>query len=572
MSQHSDISPGTGSTTAQTVEERSRLLLRGRACYDRCEWNDAFAALRAPDERSPLGAADLHRLAWSAGLIARGEDMLATTERVYHAWLEEGEQLSAARAAFWLGFRLMARGEPSRGSGWLGRAQRLVELHPGHCVEQGYLLLPAAQRLLSGGEFVKAHDCALQASEIGVRFGEADLIAFARNLQARAMFNDGQIQRALALMDEVMVAATAGELSPVVTGIVYCTAIASCQRVFALDRVREWTAALASWCDAHPQLGMFTGHCLVHRAEVLELSGSWPESVAEARRAVERCVRDVEREAAGRAHYQQGEIHRLRGEFALAEAGYREASRAGFEPQPGLALLRLAEGDFDAAGSASRRTVGATRDRLARTRFLPAHVEIMLAVGDLDEARAAALELEETAAAIDGEVLNAIAAHARGSIQLAEGDPLAVIDPARRAFRIWQRLGAPYLAARVRVLAARACIALRDAEGARLELQCANEVFARLGAAPDLAVVKMLGDSLYGRAAAETYAASGHGLTERELQVLRLVATGKTNKSIARELSLSEKTIDRHVSNIFTKLNVGSRAAATAFAYEHKLI
>src|SRR5215831_15867236 len=248
MPQHSDISPGTGSTTAQTVEERSRLLLRGRVCYDHCEWNDAFAALKAADEQSPIGAADLHRLAWSAGLIARDEEMLATQERVYHAWLEEGEQLAAARAAFWLGFRLLVRGESGTGSGWLSRAQRLVELHASDCVEEGYLLLPAAQRLLNAGEFIKAHDCALQAAEIGTRFAEADLIAFARNLQARARFSDGQIQSALVLMDEAMVAATAGELSPVVTGIVYCTAIASCQRVFALDRVREWTAALASWC------------------------------------------------------------------------------------------------------------------------------------------------------------------------------------------------------------------------------------------------------------------------------------------------------------------------------------
>ncbi|MGN6452657.1 MAG: helix-turn-helix transcriptional regulator [Steroidobacteraceae bacterium] len=571
MPRRSGISPNTESTIAQPDDERSRLLLHGRACYERCEWNDAFAALKAADEKGPLSAVDLHRLAWSAGLIARDEDMLAGMERVYHARLEEREQLEAARAAFWLGFRLMVRGDSSTGSGWLSRAQRLVELHAGDCVERGYLLLPPAQRLLSAGESIKAHDCALQAAEIGARFAEPDLLAFARNLQARAMFSDGQIQRALTLMDEAMVAATAGELSPVVTGLVYCTAIASCRRVFALDRVREWTAALASWCEAHPQLGMFTGHCLVHRAEVLELSGSWPESVAEARRAVERCVRNVEREAAGRAHYQQAEIHRLRGEFAVAEASYREASRSGFEPQPGLALLRLAEGALDAAASASRRTVGATRDSLARTRFLPAHVEIMLAVGDLPEAHAAARELEETAATVEGEVLQAIAAHARGSVQLAEGDPLAALDPARRAFRIWQRLDAPYLAARMRVLAARACIALQDAEGARLELQCATEVFARLGAAPDLAAVKRLADSLDGRVS-DNSAVSAHGLTARELQVLRLVATGKTNKKIARELSLSEKTIDRHVSNIFTKVDVASRAAATAFAYEHKLI
>jgi DNA-binding CsgD family transcriptional regulator len=465
----------------------------------------------------------------------------------------------------------MVRGVSSRASGWLARAQRLVELHVEDCAERGYLLLPAAQHLLSAGEFTRAYDCALQAAQIGERFGEADLIAFARNLQARAMFSDGQIERALALMDEVMVAATAGELSPVVTGIVYCTAIASCRRVFALDRVREWTAAFASWCDAHPQLGMFTGHCLVHRAEHLELSGAWPQSVAEARRAVVRCVRNVEREAAGRAHYLQAEIHRLRGEFALADAGYREASREGFEPQPGLALLRLAAGDPDAAASASRRALGATCDRLARARFLPAHVEIMLAAGELDEPRAAALELEETAATLKGEALKAIAAHARGSIQLAEGIPHAVLGPARSAFGIWQRLGAPYLAARVRVLLARACMALGDAEGARLELQGANEVFEQLGAVPDMAVVKALAAGL-DEAARGSRVNSAHGLTERELQVLRLVATRRTNKAIARELSVSEKTIDRHVSNIFTKVNVPSRAAATAFAYERKLI
>jgi DNA-binding CsgD family transcriptional regulator/tetratricopeptide (TPR) repeat protein len=563
--------PTTPSTTAQPAEERSRLLLLGRARYDRHEWNDAFAALKAADELTPLGAADLHRLAWSAGLTARDEEMLTVIERAYHAWLEEGEQLAAARDAFWLGFRLMARGEASGASGWLSRAQRLVELHAQDCVEQGYLLLPAAQRLLNAGEFTKAHDCALEAARIGERFAEADLIAFGRNLQGRAKFSDGHFEAGLALMDEVMVAAAAGELSPVVTGIVYCTAIASCQRVFALDRVREWTAALASWCDAHPQLAIFTGHCLVHRAEVLELSGSWPEAVAEARRAVERCVRDIEREAAGRAHYQQAEIHRLRGEFTLAAAAYREASRAGFEPQPGLALLRLAEGDRDVAAAAIRRMVGATRERLARTRFLPAHVEIMVAVGDLEQARTASLELDETAKAVDSDVLEAIAAHARASIHLAEGNPHAVLDPARSAFRFWQRFGAPYLAARLRVLAARACIALRDAEGARLELQCASEVFEHLGAGPDLAMVKALSDGL-GERTGDRAAAPTHGLTERELQVLRLVATGKTNKLIARELSLSEKTVDRHVSNIFAKVNVASRAAATAFAYERGLI
>jgi DNA-binding CsgD family transcriptional regulator len=487
--------------------------------------------------------------------------MLATQERVYHARLEAGENLAAARAAFWLGFRLLARAEAGRASGWLSRSQRLVDLHMEDCVEQGYLLLPAAQKHLNAGKFAEADDCAARARLIGERFGEKDLIAFGRNLQGRALLGGGDVEGGLVFLDEAMVAATAGELSAVVTGIVYCSAIVSCHRVFALDRVREWTAALSNWCDANPQLGLFTGHCLVHRAEVMELSGSWPDAVDEARRAVTRCVRDIDRHAAGRAHYQQAEIHRLQGAFELAESAYREASRSGFEPQPGMALLRLALGDRHAAASASRRMVGTTRERLARTRFLPAHVEIMLAMGELEEARAASTELQETAAVLKTEVLTAIAEHACGSVYLAEGNPQAVLSPVRRAFDTWQKIGAPYLAARLRVLLARACIALMDVESARLELQSAREVFERLGALPDVAAVDAI-----------DVKSTDSGLTGRELQVLRLIATGKTNKAIARELSLSEKTIDRHVSNIFAKTDVCSRSAATAFAYKRNLI
>jgi DNA-binding CsgD family transcriptional regulator len=562
----SDASEGS---PRRSAAEPSTPLERGRACFERHEWNDAFEALSLADESTPLGAEDLHRLAWSAGLTARDEAMLAAQERLYHVLLEAGESLAAARAAFWLGFRLVARGEAGRANGWLGRAQRLVEREGRDCVEGGYLLLPAAQRHLSAGEFDEAHEAAARAATVGERFREADLVAFAHNLQGRALLSQGRLDRGLALMDEAMVAATSGELSPVVTGIIYCTAIASCQRVYAFDRTREWTAALTRWCEAHPQLGMFTGHCLVHRAEIMQLGGSWPEAVQEARRAVARCVRDIEREAAGRAYYQEAEIRRLRGEFGAAETAYRSASRLGVEPQPGLALLRLAQGDREAAANAIRRVVGATRDRLQRTRFLPAHVEIMLAVGDLEEARAASEELDETASSFNTDVLAAIAGHARGAIRLAEGNAHAVLDPVRRAFRVWQQLGAPYLAACLRVLLARACVALGDVEGARLELEGAREVFEGLGAQPDLAAVEAIGASLERNHKGPV---DQHGLTERELQVLRLVASGKTNKAIARELSLSEKTVDRHVSNIFTKLNVSSRSAATAFAYEHQLL
>lgn len=549
----------------------AELVRRGRECYERREWNDAFEALSLADRASPLDADDLQRLAWSAGLTARDDELLATQERVYHAHLNANQTLAAARAAFWLGFRLLARGEIGKAGGWLGRAQRLVELHGEDCVEEGYLLLPAGQRHLSAGDAAQAQDCACRAAAIGERHGEADLVAFARGLHGRALLAQSRVAEGLALLDEAMVAASSGELSPVVTGIIYCSAIASCHRVFALDRCREWTAALSTWCAVNPQLGMFTGHCLVHRAEVMEMSGSWPEAVEEARRAVQRCVRDIESDAAGHAHYREAEIHRLRGEFALAENAYRDASRLGFEPQPGLALLRLAQGDRDAAASASRRIVGATRERIARTRYLPAHVEIMLAVGDLDDARAAARELQDTAAILKTDVLAAIAGHACASVHLAEGNPHEVLAPVRLAFTTWQQLGAPYLAARLRVLLARACVALRDVDSARLELEGAREVFERLGARPDLAGVETLALGLHD-GGSEPSATTDHRLTERELQVLRLVAQGKTNKVIARELSLSDKTIDRHLSNIFAKTHVSSRAAATAFAYERNLI
>lgn len=541
------------------------LLERGRGHYARREWNDAFEALSSADGALPLAADDLSLLAWSAGLTARDEQMLSAQERLYQARLKSNEIPAAARAAFWLGFRLLARGEAGRASGWLTRAQRLADQAGPDGLEQGYLLLPRAQAHLSADESAAAYAAASRAAEIGERYGEPDLIAFARNLQGRALLRQGHSTPGLAMLDEAMVAVGSGALSPVVSGILYCSAIASCQRVYAIDRAREWTAALNAWCETQPQLGMFAGQCLVHRAELLQLGGSWPEAVEEARRAVKTCVREVERDAAGNAHYQQAEIHRLRGEFAAASAAYHRAGRSGVEPHPGLALLRLMEGDSAAAARASRRVTGATSDRLQRVRFLPAHVEIMLAIGDLDEARAASRELQETADTLHAEMLTAIAAQARGLVHLAEGEPHAALEPARRALKIWQRIGAPFLAARVRVLLARACSALGDTEAAQLEFGVAREVFEELGARPDLAAIP-------DNRPPDPATGARRGLSKRELEVLLLVATGKTNKVIARGLGLSEKTIDRHVSNIFTKLGVPSRAAATAYAYKHRLI
>ena len=540
-------------------------LERGRAAYARRAWDEAFESLARADQAAALAPADLERLAWSAALTARDEEFLQALERLYHRHLDAGAGGGAARAAFWLGFRLLAVGEPGRASGWLARCQRLAEAAEQGCVEQGYLLLPRVHRHLGDRDWQTAHDVAAQAAEIGDRFAEADLIAFARQLQGRALLRQGRIDDGLTLIDEAMVAATGGELSPIITGLIYCSVIAGCRQVYALDRAREWTSALAGWCETQPQLVPFTGSCLVHRAEVMQLSGAWPDAIEEARRASARPSRPIDGHATADAFYQQAEIHRLRGELAAAEQDYRRASELGGEEQPGLALLRIIQGRPDAASSGIRRALGATTDPLQRVRFLPAYVEIMVAAADLDEARARCRELEEIGAAFDTDVLVALAAQARGVVQLAEGDAPAAMVSLRRALAVWQLVDAPYPVARLRVLVGRACRALGDQDGAALELDAARAVFERLGAEPDLRHLVALSSKT---------SAPGqvHGLTQRELEVLRLVAAGKTNKAIAKELFLSEKTVDRHVSNIFGKVNVASRAAATAFAYEHKLL
>ena len=348
-----------------------------------------------------------------------------------------------------------------------------------------------------------------------------------------------------------------------VAGAVYCSVIEACQEVFDLKRAQQWTSALTHWCDTQPDLVPFSGQCLVHRAEIMQFHGAWTDAIDAARRAGERLLSRPQ-PAVGSAFYRQAELHRLRGEFAPAEASYQQASRWGREPQPGLALLRLAQGQLDAANTAIRRVLDAAQGRVARTRLLPAFVEIMVAAGDVRAARGAADELSTVADGLDAPLLRALAADAQGRAQLAEGDPRAALVTLRRGWAAWQELAVPYEAARVRVVIGLACRELGDDEAAEMELDAACWVFDDLGAATDLARTRALSRTAAAKAAG--------GLTARELEVLRLVATGKTNRSVAADLFLSEKTVARHVHNIFTKLELSNRAAATAYAYEHDLV
>jgi DNA-binding CsgD family transcriptional regulator len=545
----------------QEVRGTEDHLESGRKHYERRAWADAFDAFTLADNAFPLGIDDLERLATSAYLAGREEDYLNVLERAHRGLIEARQWTRAARGAFWIGLCLLFRGKAGPATGWFGRAQRLLDRSGDAGAEYGYLLLPRAERALISSDSQAAYASASKAVEIGERFADIDLIACARHIQGRAFLQQGEIEQGLALLDEAMVAVVAGELSPLMTGLIYCSVIDSCMQVYALTHAREWTFALSRWCEGQPQLVAFTGTCLVHRAEILELHGAWPDALAEAQRA---CAGFswIEQQPPAAAFYRCGELCRLRGEFAAAEGAYREASRRGYEPQPGLALLRMAQGQKHAAAVAIRRAVKATSDRFARARLLPTYVEIMLEAGDIEEARSACRQLEESANFFDADALAAMAACARGSVLLAGGDPAAALCRLRQACEFWRKAEAPYHLARTRELVGLACRALGDEEGGQLELEAAKTTFDGLGAAPDSSrTARLVKESV-----------RSHGLTNRELQVLRLVATGKTNKAIASELVVSRRTIDRHVSNLFCKLDVSSRAALTNHAHRQKLV
>jgi DNA-binding CsgD family transcriptional regulator len=543
---------GTGTDMLQT----------GRAAFARYAWQDAFANLSEADAHSPLGPGDLEQLGMAAYLLARDADAASAMTRAYQGFLSQGDPVRAVRCAFWLSFG-RTRAERARASGWLAKARRLLDAGQHDCVERGYLLLPEALGAIARSDFTAAYESFVEADRIGERFRDIDLVCMARQGRGRMLIRGGDTAHGVALLDEVMVSVTAGEVSPAVAGTVYCSVIEGCFEICDLGRAQEWTGALTDWCASQPEVVPYRGHCLVRRAEIMLLHGAWPDAIAEAQQACERLSQPSIHPAVGGAFYVLAELYRLTGDSTKAEEAYRRASDAGRNPHPGLALLRLAQSRVDAA-----RTICAvseeTPDRRTRAQVLSACVEIQLAAGDIAAAKRAAQDLGALERAIETPYLQALSSYTAGAVQLAEGDPKSALRQFDRARQLWRDLEIPYEAARASTLIGLAYRALGDLDTSAIELETARRAFKELGAEPDLRRIDELARSRESE--------PGSGLTTREVQVLQLVARGTTNRGIARELGISEKTVARHMSNIFTKLDLSSRAAATAYAFKHHLV
>jgi DNA-binding CsgD family transcriptional regulator len=540
-------------------------LARGRDSYAHQAWLEAYEALAAVDRAASLAPWDVEILATSAYMLGHEHEYRELLERAYRGHHEAAERLAAVRCAFWIAATLALRGERGQAGGWLGRAERLLDREATDCVERGYLLVLRGIEHELDEDLEPLAATAAEVAAIGERFGDPDLYAMGSFMQGNALIGLGRLAEGLALLDLAMVTVLAGEVSPIGSGLVYCAVILGCEEAHDLRRAREWTAAMTRWCAGQPDLVAFTGRCMVHRAQILRLDGSWEAAVEEARRAAERCLKGENRLAAGEAHYQRGEVHRLRGELAAAEQAFRDASGQGWDPQPGLALLRLAQGNTGAAEAAIRRVMSEGGGPARRAKLLPAYVEIMVAVDDLEAAEQGCAELDSIARTEEEPgLICAIGVQARGLVELAGGHSQGALASLRRADELWRRFAAPYESARTRELIGLACRSLGDEDGARLELEAARAAYARLGAATDLARIE--GPSKLDRGV------DSHELTQRELEVLRLLSAGSTNKQIAASLVVSVRTVDRHVSNIYAKLGVSSRAAATSYAHEHGLV
>jgi DNA-binding CsgD family transcriptional regulator len=529
-----------------------------RALLDRHAWEEAYALLSTdPESPDPAWCEALAEAAWWTGRL---QACIAGRERAYALLDAAGDRRGAGRNATWLFEHHCFRAQPSIGGGWLRRARRALAGDP-ECVEHGYLLLREAQQAHGGGDLVLAMDRAEAAVELGRRLRSADLEAIGLEAIGRVLIDRGQPAEGLAHLDEAMLFALEGRLDPYTTGRVFCSLVSACEEIGDLRRAAEWTDAVAAWAEQHP-VSLFPGLCRVHRAGLLQWRGAWPEAEAEARLACAE-LEGINLPNAADGFVKVGEIRRRIGDHQGAEEAFRRAEELNGQAWAGLALLRLAQGRHDTAAAIIARALEeAGPNRLARGKLLPTHVQVMVATGEVEAAAAGTDELEQVATEFESPVLLAAAATARGRVRLATGDHGGACSALNDAVRRWTELDVPYEVATTRTLMGQACRQSGDEDGAEEAFSAAEAIFERLGAETDARTTRGF----------RSTAPMPGGLTQREAEVLRLLAAGRTNRQLAGELHLSEKTVARHVSNIFTKIGVRSRAAATAWAFEHRLV
>jgi DNA-binding CsgD family transcriptional regulator len=526
---------------------------RARAAFERREWQEAFDAFAASER---LDADDHDALAESAHWLGRPADAIEGYREAYRLHLDTGAPRRAALSAFNAAIYLRLTGESAQADGWLARATRLLaEADEGP--EHGYPLYLRIAGLM-GHDLGAALESARRMQAVGHEFGDDTLVALGRYFEGRVLVKQGQVPEGLGLLDEAMLAAVSDELQPMWTGAIYCGLLDACHELVDVRRAREWTRTTEQWCAPLPVASLYPGICRVHAAEVLQLGGEWDEAEAIALAACQEMV-GIDVFAVADGYYAVGEVRRRRGDLAGAEEAYTRAHEAGRDPQPGLALLRLAQGRAGVASTSILAALAGASSPLERAPLLAAQVQIALAGAAVEQADAAAAELAATAERFDSDGLRAIAHRCQGEVALARERGVSALGSLRTAVSLWQGLDAPYEAARTRVLLAQAYRALDDDDAAVRECAAARACFERLGADADLRAL----DASPGVEC---------GLSPRELEVLRLVATGLSNREIAETLVLSEKTVARHLSNIFTKLAVSSRSAATAYAFSHGLM
>ena len=527
-------------------------------------WDDACVEFLAADAEQALDVADLELLAEAAQLTGRHHEAASALEGAFTLRAAAADLPRAATAAFWLYLLYTYAGEFARGSGWMSQLRDLSEQLDAD-EEPGWLHIAAAHRLIAQGRYDDARAELPGAVAQGRERGEVDLEAFARMLTGRSLLLAGRLDEGLSYMDQAMLRVTSGKTSPRMTGILYCAAIGTCEGdAWELARAQEWALSLERWMASLSTTfgGALLDNCRVYRAALKRRRGQLTEARDELEEAARNLADNANGALAGHAFYELGEVHRLLGHDNAAEVAYRRAASLGAGVHPGLALLRLRAGDTDAAATGLRRALAEATRPAERARFMPSMVSVLVAAGLLEEAERIIVELDGVSRSMASSALNAELARAQGEFALSGGSDEAALPSLRHAADLWRQLAAPYETARTRMLIAQACRSLGDDEGARIELEAARATFAQLGARPDLDSVEILMNT----------GSSRKALSSRELEVLRLIAAGRTNRSIASELFVSERTVHRHVSSIFGKLGVRSRAEAAAYAVEHHLL